>query len=92
MKKIPTFAPAFTANPLLFQRMNAIKSTLLIVVILLLPMLSHAQAEASDFMRSVGKIYVVVAVIAIIFVLLAAYLVYLDRKLTKLENQISKNE
>lgn len=49
----------------------------------------HAQTENVDFMRSIGKIYVVVAVIVAIFVCLVLYLFYLDRKLTRLENQIN---
>ena len=51
-----------------------------------------AQTTAPDFMRSIGKIYVVVAVIVAIFLGLVAYLIYLDRKLTKLENQITDDE
>ena len=48
-----------------------------------------AQAtESPDFMRSVGKIYVVVAVIVTVFVGIVLFLIYLDRRLTKLENQI----
>ncbi len=47
-----------------------------------------AQQEG-DFMRSIGKIYVVVAVIVILFIGMVLYLFSLDRKLTKLENQIS---
>ncbi len=46
-----------------------------------------AQNDA-DFMRSMGKMYVVVAVIVVIFIGIVIYLVRLDRKLTKLENQI----
>lgn len=46
------------------------------------------QGEQQDFLRSMGKIYVVVAVLAVIFFILIAYLVYLDRKITKLENSI----
>lgn len=46
------------------------------------------QGAGGDFMRSTGKIYVVVAVIVAIFVGIVAFLMYLDRKLTKLENQI----
>jgi CcmD family protein len=38
-------------------------------------------------MYSEGKIYVVIAVIGIIFVGLAAYLFQLDRKITKIENE-----
>jgi CcmD family protein len=42
-------------------------------------------------MRSSGKIYVVVAVIVAIFIGIVAFLMYLDRKLTKLENQINND-
>lgn len=43
-----------------------------------------------DFMRETGKIGVVVGVILLIFLGLILYLVRLDRKLTKLENQIKE--
>ena len=39
----------------------------------------------ADAMRSNGKIYVVVAVLATIFAGIFAYLVILDRKITRLE-------
>ncbi len=51
-----------------------------------------AQDGGNDFMRSMGKMYVVVAVIIVVFVGLIAFLVYLDRRLTKIEDQISENE
>jgi CcmD family protein len=41
--------------------------------------------EMADTMRSSGKIYVVIATIAIIFVGLAIYLFTIDRRLRKLE-------
>lgn len=47
-----------------------------------------AQAVATDFMRNTGKIYVVVAVIVVGFVGLFCFLFYMDKKLTKLEDQI----
>lgn len=50
-----------------------------------------AGLESLDFLRSTGKIYAVVAVIAIIFIGIVIFLFRLDNKLTKLENQI-KNE
>ena len=50
-----------------------------------------AQTEGGDFMRETGKIYVVVAVIIAMFIGIIIYLISLDRKLTKLEDQI-KNE
>jgi CcmD family protein len=60
-------------------------------LLFLLPFLCtnlQAQAENQDFARSIGKIYVVVAVILAIFIGIVVFLIYLDRKLTKLENQI----
>lgn len=45
-----------------------------------------AQAEES-LMRTSGKIYVVVGIITIIFLLIVAYLVRLDRKITDLEDK-----
>ena len=51
-----------------------------------------AQADAPDFFRSIGKIYVVVAVIVAIFIGIVCFLIYLDRKLTNLEHQIIDNE
>jgi CcmD family protein len=49
----------------------------------------QAQSENPDFVRSIGKIYVVVAVILSIFIGIVVFLIYLDRKLTKLENKIN---
>ena len=59
-----------------------------IILLALMPMLSLAQeVEMADTMRSNGKIYVVVGVIAIIFVGLLVYMIMLDRRLTKLEKE-----
>jgi CcmD family protein len=47
---------------------------------------AFAQApEMDDVLRSSGKIYVVVVVIAVIFIGLAIYLFAIDRRLKKLE-------
>lgn len=43
--------------------------------------------EMADVMRSNGKIYVVVAVLLLILLGLIAYLVVLDKKVSKLEKQ-----
>ncbi len=45
-------------------------------------------ASTQDFMRNTGKIYVVVSVIAVIFVGLAIYLIYLERRIKTLENKL----
>ena len=42
--------------------------------------------EMADAMRSSGKIYVVIAIIVIVFVGLALYLFSIDRRLKKIEN------
>jgi type IV secretory pathway VirB2 component (pilin) len=47
-----------------------------------------ATAPVQDFMRQTGKIYVVVAVIVLIFIGLVIWLARLDRKLTNIEHQI----
>ncbi len=50
----------------------------------------YAQSGGTDFMRNIGMIYVVIGVIIIIFIGIIAFLINLDRKLTKLENQIKE--
>ncbi|MEM1220932.1 MAG: CcmD family protein [Bacteroidota bacterium] len=62
------------------------KKFLLTILACLPSLLIHAQSDP-DFMRSTGKIYVVVAVIVAVFIGLVFFLLYLDRRLTKLENQ-----
>ena len=47
-----------------------------------------AEGVVVDFLRSTGKIYSVVAVICIMFVGLALYMFRLDRKISKIENQL----
>jgi len=48
---------------------------------------SAQEPQMADQFRKEGKIYVVIGVILIIFAGLVAFLVYLDRKLTKLEKK-----
>jgi len=47
----------------------------------------QAQDATESLFRSSGKIYVVVGIITIIFLLIVLYLVRLDKKITKLENK-----
>ncbi|WP_394990197.1 CcmD family protein [Emticicia sp.] len=46
------------------------------------------EVEMADQMRSDGKIWVVVAVIAIVFAGIITYLVLLDRKISKIEKSL----
>lgn len=45
----------------------------------------EATPDMADALRANGKIYVVVTVIGIIFTGIISYLVYIDRKISKLE-------
>ncbi|HEX2536101.1 MAG TPA: CcmD family protein [Chitinophagaceae bacterium] len=56
------------------------------LLLLMMHSLLWAQGGSmADTMRSNGKIYVVIAVIAVIFIGMVLYLVRLDRKVTRLE-------
>jgi len=73
---------------------NRLKNTCLILV-LLLPFSLLAQAtehpEMADLMRQSGKIYVVIAVLTIIFAGIIFYLITIDRKVSGLEKKIQNN-
>jgi len=70
------------------------RTTFLLLLALLLPVLRAAAQTASDTpemadaLRQSGKIYVVVAVIVIVLAGLLAYLISLDRKLGRLEKEV----
>lgn len=65
----------------------------LIPIFLFVGTISFAQTaetiEMADVMRSNGKIYVVVGVIAIVFTGLIIYLISIDRKVSKLEKKFN---
>lgn len=64
------------------------KKILAIVMMTLLfstKLFAQQEVEMADKMRADGKIWVVVAVIAVVFVGIIAYLVLLDRKISKIE-------
>ena len=63
-----------------------------LLVFLTFNSLNAQTPQGTDFMRNIGMIYVVIGVIIIIFIGIIAFLINIDRKLTKLENQIKKNE
>ena len=61
-------------------------------LISMIALLGIAAVNDADFFSSIGKIYVVVAVIAIIFVGIVLYLRRLDVKATKLEEQLNNGK
>ena len=65
---------------------SAVCSFLCLSGVLVSPL--FGQAPIDDFMRHTGKINVVVAVLAVIFIFIVGYLITLDRKIRKLENKL----
>lgn len=75
------------------NKTRIIKSIFSFVAAMVVSLEIFAQpTENQDFMRSVGKIYVVVSIILLIFLGIVVFLVILDRKINKLEQQIKNNE
>ena len=74
--------------------MNILKRLFFTINAILIAGLSIAhdntEIEMATGMLASGKIYVVVAVLTIIFLGLAIYLFLLDRRITKLESEIDK--
>lgn len=66
--------------------MKKLISFLLLVLLPFMSLLSQ-EVEMADVMRSNGKIYVVVAVMAIVFLGIAFFLFYLDSRIKKLEKR-----
>jgi len=64
--------------------MKSFISTILFCLFIVYPAIAQ-DIEMADVMRSNGKIYVVVAVIAMIFVGLIVYLYRIDQRVNKLE-------
>jgi CcmD family protein len=72
--------------------MNKITPLIVFLGSLLLSHIATAQPEMADTMRSEGKIYVVVAILLIIFAGLIVYLVMLDRKVTRIEKKLPEKK
>ena len=70
---------------------NCIKLVVGCLVFISPKLLWANQVEMSSYLRADGKIYVVIAVILIVLLALASYLIYLDKKISKLEQQTEKN-
>jgi hypothetical protein len=66
--------------------------TALLSLFTILTAQAQANVEMADTMRSEGKIYVVVGIILIVLVGLIVYLVLMDRKVSRLEKQLSDRQ
>lgn len=66
--------------------------TILALLLLMILQTAHAEGEPTpDFIRSIGKIYVVAGVCLIILITLFIYMIRLDRKISRIEKR-QKNE
>ena len=73
--------------------MNKLKRAALLIALCIIQVLVFAQntntkaEDPTDFMRSEGKLYVVMAVVVTILLGIFIYLINLDRKIEKLEKK-----
>jgi CcmD family protein len=69
------------------------KTKLLLFLLFFITAIAQAQSEGpqmADQFREQGKIYVVISVIAIIFLSIVFFLIYLERKLKRLEKEVEE--
>jgi CcmD family protein len=64
--------------------------TLIIALLSNLAVAAQNDVPMADAMRENGKIYVVVAILAIIFAGIIVYLISIDRKTAKLKNELDE--
>lgn len=75
----------------LFQKTMKLRSLFILVLVFLVQLAQAQQEYSPDYMRSIGKIYVVAGVTLIILVTLLIYMIMIDRKISRLEKR-QKNE
>ncbi len=68
-----------------------IRSIITFILILAVQLARAEEVFPPDYMRSIGKIYVVAGVTLIILITLLVYMIMLDRKISRLEKR-QKNE
>jgi len=68
------------------------KTLLLLLLFLSVSVCEAQDAQMADTFRSEGKIYVVITVLAIVFACILAILIYMERRLTKLEKENNTTE
>ena len=75
--------------------MKQMNTRIILTLLLFIAGFTRAAAQTvpgDDFMRSMGKMYVVVAAIVAIFLGIVLFMIYLERRLTKLENQTKEHD
>lgn len=66
------------------------RALITLLIVFSTSLLSAQEIEMADQMRADGKIYVVVGVLLIIMIGLLLYLVSIDKKLKKLEEEVKE--
>ncbi len=67
--------------------------SILMALLFSLPAMAQSQeVEMADTMRSNGKIYVVVAIVLVIFLGMIGYLILTDRKISRIEKKLSEKK
>jgi len=69
------------------NKLKRIAATIAMAMITVFANAQDAAVEATDVMKTNGKIYVVMAVVVVIVLGLFIYLINLDRKIAKLEKE-----
>lgn len=72
----------------LFKKLPFILALSFLSIPLLVKAQDEGGVEMADAMRSEGKIYVVVLVVAIVFTGLVIFAIFSDRKISRLEKEI----
>lgn len=73
----------------LLNRKNNILRKLSSLFVFLVLIATHVFGqESADFVRSLGKMNVVIAVIVTIFIGIVAFLIYMERRLSNIEKQL----
>jgi len=70
------------------KEMKKITSTLALLLMFITAI--GQNAEMADQFRANGKIYVVVGVIVLIFIVLFSYLIYMDFRLRRIEKEVDE--
>ncbi len=71
---------------------NDMNKATLSLLLLLSANVLLAQGSESDFFRSIGKIYVVVAIIVATFIGIILFLIYMERKVSRLERELKDEQ
>ena len=66
------------------------KSVLTLLSLLMMTLPVFAEGQDPDFMRSMGKMYVVVAVIVSMFIGMVIFMIYMERRISQLEKEMEE--